>query len=270
MTPFLFRSVFVLIAALGLAGAGRAEEKASPVRDEAGLFSPAAVAEVDKQIEEIRTKYHHGVRVETIKSLPVVERKWYKFLWNRQLHQMMKQEAQQRAEKASLHGVFVLLCTDPKAEEVIAWPSQGQFFTATNCVELQRKIARRLEDRQPDAALGDVVSYVRATLQHNLADRQTQSDSAWFLAGALGVGVGLWALLGLVRRRMGAEGEPLELKPALLAGRFGSPAGFWVYDRLFLARRAAVPPVPPPPVVPPAETPADEDAPVALQEGPPA
>jgi hypothetical protein len=273
MVPFLSRSLLVLVAVLVPAVAGRAEEKAPSIRDEAGLFSAAAVADAQKQIEEIHGKYHHGVVIETIKSLPQGDHKWYKFLWNRQLHNLMEQEAQARAEKAGLDGVLVLICTEPKAVEVIAWPAANErFFSSADAAGLRKKVAKRLAKGEKDAALREIVDDVRGAFQRNLADRQPSRESGeWFLAGTLGVGLGLWGLLALLRGRMrgGAAGESLDLKPALLAARFGSPAGLWVSDRPFLAHRAAVPPAPPqPPVEPVAEAHAEEDAPVALQEGP--
>ena len=103
-----------------------------------------------------------------------------------------------------------------------------------------------------DIALGGillVVAYVLHTLQSNLADRHKRESHEWTLAGVIGGGLGLWAVFALLRRRMLGEaaGEPVALKPGLLAARFGSPAGCWVYDRLFLTHRAAVPQTPPPP-----------------------
>jgi hypothetical protein len=283
MTPFRCRSLLVPIAVLGLAGAGRAEESPSPIRDEAHLFPAAAVAKAEKQIEEIQSTYHHSLVIETIPSLPPSESRWLRVFPRPPIGTRMKKEAQRRAEKEGLHGVFVLLCAKPK--EAAAWTTDARFFPTSNAVELQKKMARRLQDGQAEGALEDAVSYVRATLQENRADQWSQADNEWFLAGALGAGVGLWVLVGLLRRRLGPRGagESLDLQPALLAGRFGSPAGFWIYDRVFLAHRAAVPPgalpgagasgSPPPgapvsPAEPSADVAADEEDPLALQEGP--
>jgi hypothetical protein len=276
MKPFRCRSLLVPLALFGLAGAGRAEEPAPPIRDEAHLFSPEAVAAAEKQIEEIQDKYHHGLVVETIKSAPPSDRKWWHFVKKPQIRTWMKKEARARAENAGLHGVFVFVCAKPKVE-VVAWTTDGRFFLRSDAVALEKKMARQFQDGQAAEALRDAVGYVRDTLRKNRADQWSQAANEWFLAGALGAGLGLWALVGLLRRRLGPRGagEPLDLKPALLAGRFGSPAGFWVCDRVFLAHRAAVPPAAPPvadapasPGEPGADVAADEEAPVALQEGP--
>jgi hypothetical protein len=274
MTPFLSRCLFVLVAVLALAASGRAEEKApTAIRDEAKLFSPAATAEAEKQIAEIIGKYHHGIVVETIPSLPDADHKWYKFWWNRQRHNRMAQEARDRAEQAGLDGVLVLICLDPKAGEVVAWPAANErFFTSADAAGLRKKIAQRLREGKRDEVLREIVTEVRGAYHSSLADRQpARQTSDWALAGILGGGLGLWVLLALLRRRMGGGTEEArDLKPALLASRFGSPAGTWIYDRLFLAHRAAVPPAPPapqPPAEPAAEVPVEEDNPVALQEG---
>ena len=73
-------------------------------------------------------------------------------------------------------------------------------------------------------------------------------------------------MLALVRRRL-AERDPEggligttqpDRRPALLAAQFGTPAAYWVYDRLFFGRPAvplAPPPLPPP--LPPMEVSAE-------------
>jgi hypothetical protein len=156
---------------------------------------------------------------------------------------------------------------------VIVSPAENErFFTPEDCARLRKKIAHRLPG-QPDAALRVIVSDVRAVLHDNEADRQGVGGGGdLFLAASLGAGVGLWALVGLLRRRMGSgAAAPPDLKPALLASRFGLPTGFWVFDRDFLAHRASVPPaapgLPPTPTEPAGEAAVeDEDAPVAVQE----
>ncbi len=274
MMPFRCRSLLVLVAALGLAGAGRAEEKGLPIRDEAGLFKPAAVAEAQKKIDEIRAKYHLGLMVETVPPLPV-ERKWW-WSWRFEVHHRMDEKAKERAREANLAGVVVLICKEPKVE-VVVLPSQERFFTTVDAAGLRRRVLKHLKAGEADAALKDIVKTVGDILQKSRADQQPAlAGSEWVLAVALGSGVGLWGLVGLLRKRMrpAGAGEPLELKPALLAGRFGSPAAFWVYDPLFLARRASVPigtPVadaPGSPEVAGTDVPADEEDPVALREGP--
>ncbi len=62
----------------------------------------------------------------------------------------------------------------------------------------------------------------------------------WLGVGAVMAGaLGLWGVLGLVRLRLRTGAPPEARSPALFAallgGLFGSAAGHWIYDTLFVA-----------------------------------
>jgi hypothetical protein len=255
----------VLLVSLSLAGVVRAEEKAPPIRDDANLFSAPAITKALAEISEIRETYHRDVVIETIKELPSVDRHLFKFLWSHELHRRMEQQARERAQAAGVDGILILICTEPRVMvEAVAWPpSHGRFFSSRDAKELREAVGRLVKEKRPDQALAEAIRLVRHDFESNLADRQrSEPANEWFLAAAGGIFVGFWLVLRVARRRLeGADPtEPPELTTALLASRYGSVTGYWLYDKLFLAYRTALPG---PPVLAPkaaAEVPADEDA----------
>ena len=108
--------------------------------------------------------------------------------------------------------------------------------------------AKRLHDRlvwftrgqdtaKNDKILRNAVDQVREDLAYNL-----RPPFPWLPVGGVLLGVlGLWGVLGLVRQRLqGAAAGPTEpgrlvLYGALLGGMFGTVAGHWIYDSLFVA-----------------------------------
>ncbi len=118
-----------------------------------------------------------------------------------------------------------------------------------------------------DATLLGALNRVKAGLREQAGD--PDAVRAWPVAVLLSGGVGLWLLLTLVRRKL-AERNPDAVLPgpavpdraaALLASQFGTPAAYWVCDRLFFGQPGAAADAPPPPA--PAEA---EDVP-AVEEG---
>jgi hypothetical protein len=249
---------------LSLAGVARAEEKAPPIRDDANLFSAPAITQALAEISEIHETYHRDVVIETIKELPSVDRHLFKFLWSHELHRRMEQQSRERAQEAGVDGILILICMEPRVMvEPIAWPpSHGRFFRSRDAAELRRKVGRLVAEKRPDQALAEAIRLVRHDFEANLADRQrAEPANEWFLAAAGGIFVGFWLVLRVARRRLEGAGpaEPPELTTALLASRYGSVTGYWLYDKLFLAYRGALPH----PVLahePAAAIPEDEDA----------
>lgn len=268
MTPVPCRLLLVLAAALSVAGAARAEEKAPAIRDGADLFSASTITKALTEISDIRDTYHRDLVIETIKSPPPEEQRWFNFLRRHQDSLQMQRQARERAEKAGVDGILVLIRAEPLAVQVAVWPpAHGRFFNSKEVKALRVRIERHLREKHPDEALLDAVAQVRATFRGSLADRQpAEPASDWFLAAAGGIFMGFWLVLLVARHRMAAAGpaEPPELTTALLASRYGSVTGCWMYDKLFLAYRTALPAAPEP-----AEVPADEDADAASVESVP-
>ena len=84
-----------------------------------------------------------------------------------------------------------------------------------------------------------------------------------------GGALGLWGVLGLVRLRLRTAAPPEARSPALFAallgGLFGSAAGHWIYDTLFVAASRSAVAEPPAPVAPAAPK---EAGPVEAAEPP--
>ncbi len=236
-----------LLPTLGLvclANAARAEERAAPIRDEAGLFHADAVVRAEQLIDEIRHNYGRNLFVDTVKSSPPHERKLFRFLWTRQVNRILEEQAQKRAREAGLDGIYVVICNDPKDVHVVVQPADDPAFTQHDAETLRRTTARRLQDSGPDAALLAVAEQVRSTLHAHARRGQSKAIVHEFvLGGILAGGVGLWLALCAIRYKIrirdpitanevgAAEGA--RQRPALLGALFGSPAGHWIYDKLY-------------------------------------
>ncbi len=240
----MVRTFPCILCLMGLAGVARADERTSPIRDDAGLFPAKTIAEAERQIDDIRRTYDRHLVVDTIPSAPPHERKLFRFLWTRQVNRVLEEQARKRAGESGLDGIYVVICNDPRDVHVIVRPGDDPAFTPHDAEELRRTIARRLHDSGPDRALLALAGQVRATLQaHATRGQSTSVVNEFILVGLLGGGVVLWLLLCAVRYKMrrgrtaslAEEGaaEWTRRTPALLGARFGFPAACWIYDKLY-------------------------------------
>jgi hypothetical protein len=210
------------------------------VLDEAGLFSPAALAAARDKIHQIRKEYHAAVLIDTVNQPPASDRSkansW--LAWKRA--EYFHDWAKVRSQELGVEGIHILICKQPRNIAVVAWPERFEAqFNRNDCTGIERLLKNQLVS-SPDDALLTALDRVRAELQ---AYRQPEAPSVplgplgVFIAGALG----LWAILVLVRLRwhkpdpfsLTAEPHTVRLNAGLLAGMFGNPATYWITDRLF-------------------------------------
>jgi hypothetical protein len=240
----------VLLAVAILVPAARGQGR-PVIRDEARLFSRAAIEEASRQIAEMRQSSHRELVVETVKGLEGLGRRRLWFLGKWQVERRVRQQARERAEQLDVDGVYALICTDPPQVQVLAWPAYEQrVFDNSDCEALRRLIVHQLQNaggsqEQRDEALLAAVAQVRAVLRDNQADQVPPPSADNVVVAvvliALGILAVFWLVLRVIRRRAAADVEPPELTPAVLGSLFGSPASLWIYDRLFLAYRPATP-----------------------------
>lgn len=239
---------------LGLTAAGaRADDAPTPdVKDEAGLFTPEAVQQAEKAIATIRKEYHLDLMIDTVAALPPTDHKWVYFWDRRKRNEFLEEWARKRAQAAGVNGIFIQVCTRPRDVHVVVWPPEvAQKFTDGDCERVRRFLVRRLQTGSPDAALLATITEVSEELERRSTGQDDESLSAnVVVVGALVAGLfGVYGALRLVRlrlRRSSPDGGARERaeraveRPARLAALFGTPAAFWVYDKLFLK----VPPAP--------------------------
>jgi hypothetical protein len=245
-----------VIGLVCLASTASAGERTAPVHDEAGLFHADAVARAEELIDAVHREYEVRVFVDTVKSASPHERKLFRFLWTREVNRILETQAQTRARDAGVDGIYIVICNDPRDVHVVA-PDNAPAFTRHDAETLRRTIVRRLQDSGPDPALLALVEQVRALLHaHAMRGRSTSVVSELVLAGMVGGGAALWLLLCGVRYKMrggrllsaieGSSSEGSRRTPAMLGAMFGSPAGQWIYDKLY-PESPVIPPVVPEP-----------------------
>ena len=214
---------------------------ASAVRDEARLFSPETRQKADEEIAALGDVYHLDIVVETADSPPEELRRKIAGMKPAYVAPLLHDWAAERADQEGIKGVYILICKEPGDVEVVVSPEvlQRDFtvYDAKRLSFLLRKtmkagpsyIARR------DKSLLEAVVQMREAVRYNL-----RPPFPWLPVSGVLVGVlGLWGVLSLVRRRLRAAEPPeplrLNLFNALLGGMFGTVAGHWIIDTLFVA-----------------------------------
>jgi hypothetical protein len=280
VTRFTGRCLLSAAVLGGSIASAAADRPPSAVSDAAGLFRPAIIARANEQIGALRREYDFDVRVETL-ELPLAERKKVDGLaLRRQKARYFAELGRKRAQDAGISGLYILICTNPRYVEVTDHPaSVSERFSGFQQRQLHKQLVYGLQGAQPgeglryaagaaaglgwamrpaagpDAVLLDALRAVGDGLRERTGDPNAVRIST--IGAILAGGIGLWAVLALVRRRM-AERDPdgglfcptpPDCQPAHFAARFGNPAASWVYDRLNQGPRT-VPPSAPPPAVP--------------------
>jgi hypothetical protein len=249
-----------------LLGAADSAEHTPFIKDGANLFSKEAREKAALEIKEIRDTYKRDFVVVTVGKLELPEGQ-RAYLWSPHRHKIREEQARELAKELGVNGVLLLVVKDPLIVTAVTWPTDhDRVFFSDDAVALQNVVSSHLKARAPDLALGDAIKKVRGILQGNRAheiDPAQQSDDL-LLSISLG-SLALLALVAMLLRRKFAPTPPLpEQKPALLASLFGTPASYWICDKLFIPRRPTVA------AAPPAAPAAGIQAPPGVTANPPA
>jgi hypothetical protein len=234
--------------------------KRLPVIDRAKLFSPAAVANANKFLQEVRDEYKIDLCLDTFEELPGEYGEKFRKLKGRRQKRFLRETAQNLADDAGVNGIYILATNEPLLVEMVGWPrrregedlplEEGGGLSKHKRDTLRNRFARGLAPpHHPDEALTILVHRFRADVQSRLSPEPSPLETlpALVVVGCL---FGAWLLLSLLRRisarrEAAATYEPVRqiYQPAMLGSLFGVPAGFWVYDRLFHLERPPAPPV---------------------------
>ena len=233
---------------LAIVGASAAAEGLAPaVRDEAGLFSAETRQKADEEIASLQDVYHLDIVMETAVAPPEELRKKLVGMKPAQAAPLLRAWAEAQAAQAINKGVYVWICKEPGDVEVVVSPEVlRQDFTAYDANRL-RSLLKNM-NRGPSRIAQRDKRLLEAVVQMREAVRYNQRPPFPWLAvsGVLVGALGLWGVLSLVRGRLRAAEPPeplrLNLLNALRGGMFGTVAGHWIIDTLFVAAsRSSVP-----------------------------
>ncbi len=235
-----------LLAGLSLFAAD--ERIVTGVHDAANLFSPDARRRADGEIAAFRDVYHFDIVIDTVAALPEGLHKKIAGMKPAQASPLLYAWADAQVDWTINNGVYVWICKEPGDVEVVVSPeAQQREFTQYDATRLRSLLksmrAGPTHAGQRDKRLLLAVAQVREAVRYNL-----RPPFPWLAVGSVLVGVvGLWGILSLVRRRLGAPGATesprLALLSGLLGGEFGTVAGHWVIDTLFVAASRSSAPV---------------------------
>jgi hypothetical protein len=274
------RFLVAIVVFAGIGVVARAGEPASAgVVDEVGQFRPETAARAGELIRGLQRDYHFDVCIETIALSPADLKNIERMTFKRSRDRYFAELARERAEKAKVNGLYVLVCTNtsPPRIQVTVFPISAEaLFSRYQQRQLETFLADRLQNvsqgagqntaakaavglgwqlRPPskaDAALLAALDRVAIVLRERAGDPNAVQPAA--VGVMLGAVAGMWLVLTLLRRRMAERNPNGGLfsmaqpggRPALLAAQFGTPAGHWVYDRLFFGHSANPPAMPTP------------------------
>jgi hypothetical protein len=234
-----------LLAGLGLSAA--ADGLAPAVRDEAGLFSAETRQKADEEIASLQDVYHLDIVIETAAAPPEELRQKLVGMKSARAAPLLRAWAETQANQAINKGVYVWICKEPGDVEVVVSPEAlRQDFTVYDVNRL-RSLLKNM-NRGPSRIAQRDKKLLEAVVQMREAVRYNQRPPfPWLAVSGVLVGVlGLWGVLSLVRGRLRAAEPPeplrLNLLNALRGGMFGTVAGHWIIDTLFVAAsRSSVP-----------------------------
>jgi uncharacterized membrane protein YgcG len=224
---------------------------APSIDDRGGLFSPSAVDEGNRIVDEIhrQTRPPKNVAVVTLSELPPGVTS-------------AKELAEQTFRERSVNGLLVFAVKNPGRLEVVVGRRTEARFAAADRDELVRVMLDRFKRKKFDDGLleglrfaktklvaafptGEDRSLGAASSSHELESPSRRGGGIPPWAWVLIIGAGVWILLTVARAARqpydssapSAGGYPPSsgyggFGRSLLGGLFGAMAGEWIYDRL--------------------------------------
>jgi uncharacterized protein len=221
----------------------------SSIEDGGGFFSPAAITDGNRIVDEIRrgTRPPKAVAVVTVAKVTS--------------SRSPKEAAEQLFHDRSLDGLLVFAVRDPGRLEIVIGEHTEQRFTAADRDEMLSLMLERFKKKQFDEGLVAGLRFARNELladfpaaregapaggapKEHATDRSAGGLPGW--AWLLLIVGGVWLLIAFARRNREAPGPGAPVSGgyppqsgyggggfgrSLLGGLFGAMAGQWMYDR---------------------------------------
>jgi uncharacterized protein len=245
------RRFLALSAALVLA-LGVTTARAAEVRDQAGMFSPAAVRQAETELNRIEAANQLPITVETVASLD---------------GQSISDATKAHARRSGTPGLFVLIAKKDNKLDVISHSQYSQALNGNRCRAIQNAFIAGFETGDVDAglsagvkAVGSEASAAKAEFgslrraqavapagRRGMPMRRGNPNGGFGLGSLLGIGLVILAVMFVVRmigglfgggykRQMGGVGGGYGgggggFMSGLLGGLGGAMAGNWLYDQ---------------------------------------
>lgn len=227
----------------------------SEVRDQAGLFSPAAIKQADDTIRVMQRDFRKELLIETFPGVPDNRKADYE----RNREQFFAEFLRERAQSAGVDGVYLLLMKERPPHTLriqvgVGEATRQRAFLASDRDALVRLLQTSFREKRYDDGLREAATFVERTMRHNLAGRpavgvpasmQSNSEWSWLPWVLLFVG-GMIVVSFVMRLLRGAAGSTGGNVPpvlgssggggflsSLLGGIGGAMAGSYLYDRFF-------------------------------------
>lgn len=253
------RSLVGLLVAGCLLTVANTRALGSEVRDQAGLFSPAAIKQADETIRVMQRDFRKELLVESFPGVPDNRKADYE----RNREQFFANFLRERAQAARVDGIYVLLMKELPPHSVriqvgVGEATRQRAFLASDRDALVRVLQASFREKKYDDGLREAAAFVERTMRHNLAGSpavgavrpatavaQKSSEWSWLPWLLLIVG-GIIVVSFVMRLLRGSAGSAGGSVPpvlgssggggflsSLLGGIGGAMAGSYLYDRFF-------------------------------------
>ena len=175
----LGRAMIWLAVVAGLVSVSAARAVGPEVRDNAGLFSPAAVKEADAAIQKIQKELRKELLIETFPGVPENKKADYE----RNREEFFTGFVRERAQAARLDGIYVLMMKEAPPHKLRIQVAMGEStrqraFLASDRDQLVRLLQTKFREEKYDEGLTAAVALVDRTVRSHLSGALASSVPA--------------------------------------------------------------------------------------------
>ena len=148
---------------IALAFTSRAAAVAPEIKDGGKFFSADAIKNADKQIRDVAHDYDRDLLIETFTTIPGEQAERVKGLSPEERAKFFRNWATERAEAAVVHGVYILVCKEPRFLEIVL-TSRGRGRAALDRAafeKLRDMLLKAFREKHYDEGLLSAVQLVR-------------------------------------------------------------------------------------------------------------
>jgi hypothetical protein len=131
------------------------------IRDGGKFFSAEAIKRANKEIREIAKKYDRDLLIDTVETIPGDQTERVKAMPREERARFFRNWANDRAEVAVVHGVYILVCKEPAFVEIVITQRGRQAFDKESFEKLRDLLVKSFHEKRYDEGLQSAVDLVR-------------------------------------------------------------------------------------------------------------